>query len=229
MWMVDGTPQPGGRLTDFPPAPDETADFRQLRHQTKNALQRILSHVHRMPDLTRSPHGQRLAAEVERRIRLSAMISDALFGLVREPLPLQERLRLLCEAMVDLYADPEQTIRWSVTTSGVCPPRLHNTVVRVAHELLGNAIQHGMHMRLLGRIEVHLVAEPDKATTLTISDDGWGTDGRCGPGQGLTLARELAAEHDGILTLRRTDLTIAELHLPAASPDRPLAPIAGER
>jgi hypothetical protein len=56
-------------------------DLRQLRHHTKNTLQRILGLIAQAPGLCDTPAGEKIAQELEYRIALSANISNALFGL----------------------------------------------------------------------------------------------------------------------------------------------------
>ena len=202
--------------------PSDPVELRQLRHQTKNALQRIMGQVSQHVELRRTRQGRRLIEDVQRRILLSARISDALFGLTRAPGPLHARLHALGESMVELLADPDQVIHLDVTAAGECPAALEGVVLRVAHELLGNAVKHGMHARIVGRIQVRLHAG-DAGTRLQVVDDGWGW-GRCPApeaGEGLAVAEALAGRHGGRVTLRRDgDTTVCELLLPdpAAGP-----------
>ncbi len=190
-------------------------DFRQLRHQTKNALTRILAQI--ADCVPASGPNQRMATELERRILLTAEISDALFGLTRAPGPLGERMENLCRGIVGLASDPDQyiTLNCSVQTQHV-PPALEEVILRVAHELVSNAVKHGMHMRLIGRINVEVSA--DKAgVRLEVTDNGWGCGREPAPGEGMTLASMLAAEHGGSLGLhRRGEMTVATLWLKLA-------------
>ncbi len=222
--MPDALPS---RLTRLPmpvplTPPEPTADavaMRQLRHQTKNALQRIIAWIS-TTELRATPEGCVLAEEIERRIRLSARISDALFGLTAVPEPMERRLAALSEAVVSLLTETEQTIRTEVSVAGSCPAAYETTVVQVAHEMLGNAIKHGMHMRLMGQITVRLHAQADGAVTLEVCDDGWGP---CGAeeGQGLPIMQALADRHRGTVSLsRKNGWTVARLSLPASRPER---------
>jgi two-component sensor histidine kinase len=198
------------------PAPstvDPQIDFRQLRHQTKNALARILARVH--VDLAAHPSARRVAGEVERHILLTAQISDALFGLTRAPGRFEERLFALCDAVVELASEPEQCLKFACTVSGEPDWRLHDTILRVAHELVANAVRHGMHMRLTGRISVSVVADAAGAR-LEVIDDGWGCGKAPHAGEGLRLANLLAQERGGAVTLARAaDRTVAVLCLPS--------------
>jgi two-component sensor histidine kinase len=193
--------------------PSSETDFRQLRHHTKNALQRILVQIQKDEALQATHQGRRLVEDLEQRVLLSAAISDALFGLTHEPAPMPERLRMLCRSTIDLLADPDQTIRLDVSVEGLCPEALKSTVLRIAHEFVANAVKHGMHMRLMGRIVVRLSTEAGR-TVLLVSDDGWGLPPRMEAGQGLSLADDLAREHGGTASLRRGRTTVARLELP---------------
>jgi two-component sensor histidine kinase len=188
-------------------------DLRQLRHHTKNTLQRILGLIAEAPGLCDTPAGEKIARELEYRIGLSAAISDALFGLTDAPASMAERLRRLAGAMVDMMRDTDQVIRAGVSVRGCCPGFLRETVMRAAHELMGNAVKHGMKGRPSGRIAIRLVSDED-ATTLTVVDNGWGFTGKPRSGEGLMLARSFAARHGGSLSLDSEDGTVATLELP---------------
>jgi hypothetical protein len=41
--------------------------------------------------------------------------------------------------------------------------------------MVGNAVLHGMYMRLLGTIVVSLCISTDSAVSLQVRDDGWGS------------------------------------------------------
>lgn len=194
--------------------------MRQLRHHSRNALQRILADVARLAGIQRSRNGQRLLREAERRILLSAALSDALFGLTRDPGPLEGRLRSLCAATVGLMADPDQIVDCEVEVEAEIPPGQEEAVFGAAHELVGNAVKHGLHGRMLGRVTLRLRAAPG-ATRLEVEDDGWGLAGPagCGPrgGEGLALVRGLLERHAGTLGLCRREggtLAVVELPLP---------------
>ncbi len=195
---------------------DAHLDLRQLRHHTKNALQRIASLVAAVPGLTATVAGRRLAEEVERRVCLAAQASDALFGLTRPPGTLEGRLRSLGEALAELLADPDQVIRVEVACTEACPVALHDVVLRATQELVGNAVKHGFYARLVGRIRVDLATGPG-GIRLVIADDGWGLAYRPGDGQGLSLVRALIAPFQGTLTLRSGDGVTAEIVLPSAA------------
>lgn len=188
-------------------------DLRQLRHHTKNTLQRILGLIATAPGLCETPAGEKIAQELEHRIALSANISNALFGLTSVPGSMAERLRQLSGSVVDMMRDADQVIRVGVLVRGVCPPALREAVLRSAHELLGNAVKHGMKGRPAGRIAVRLVSDCDM-TVLSVVDNGWGFNGSPRSGEGLSLARSFAARHGGSLAMAGVDGTVATLEFP---------------
>ncbi len=195
---------------------DEDIDLRQLRHHTKNALQRIMGLIAHAPGLCDTPEGLAIAQQLERRIHLSAAISDALFGLTRAPEAMTDRLRSLCGHLTELMREADQVIQVGVSVRGECPAELRETVLRVAHELVGNAVKHGMRRRRRGRIAIRLHTERNRHTRLIVTDDGNGFHGRPKPGEGLSLAQLLADQHGGTLTLSADGRTIAVLELPHA-------------
>jgi two-component sensor histidine kinase len=188
-------------------------DLRQLRHHTKNTLQRILGLIATAPGLCDTPAGEKIARDLEYRISLSAEISNALFGLTSAPGGIAGRLRQLGGAVVEMMKDADQVIRVGVSVRGTCPAGLNDAVLRTAHELLGNAVKHGMRGRSSGRIAIRLVTEGD-CTMLSVADNGWGFSGKPRSGEGLALARSFADRHGGTLELAGIDGTVATLELP---------------
>lgn len=216
-----------------PTVPPGAGDLgpRRLRRHTKDALRRIGALVATPPGPETSAAGQRLTEEAERRIHLAARLCDALFGPTRAPGPLERRLRALAEGLAELLADPDQVIRVEVTCAGACPAALHGVVLRAAQELVGNAVEHAFHARLVGCVRVDLACGP-RGIKLTVADDGWGLARESGAGQGLGLVRALVAPFGGTLAVR--DMrdgwgTTAEVVLPPAVPDGRVVALAGRR
>ncbi|BFL65365.1 Hypothetical protein HVIM_02083 [Roseomonas mucosa] len=190
--------------------------LRQFRHHSKNALQRILAQLWHSEDLQATPEGRRLVRDLENRISLSAGISDDLFGFTREPQPLDERLRSLCEKVVGLMADPDQRIALALRIDGACPDHLESVVLCVAHEMVGNAVKHGLHVRLCGQIAVDF-ARLGKGWQLRVTDDGWGPSPGAADGDGMHLMRSLSEPYGGRIVMSRQDnVTSVTLDLPGA-------------
>ncbi len=208
---------PARPLAEITQPDDDALSMRLLRHHTKNALQRIIAQVANT-DLRTTPEGNTLADEIEHRIRLSARISDALFGLTEAPAPLDARLNALCQAVVELMADPVQTIQTNVQITGRCPPPLTATVLQITHEMVTNAVKHGLHMRLAGEIRVTL--EIDRPASglgglvLAVRDNGWGPD-KPGFNEGLATLELMAERHGGTVELvRELGWTVSRLRIP---------------
>ena len=187
--------------------------FRVLRHRTKNALQRIMAQCEGA-ELRRTTAGAALADDIQRRILLSARISDALFELTAEPAPPEHWLGALVGATVDLLCDDVQTIQAETETHGRCPEPLVPIGLQVAHEMVGNAVLHGMHMRLLGKVFVSLRVSGDSAVDLRVHDDGWGP-GTAKTGEGRSIVARLAEQHGGSASLgRMAGWTLARMYIP---------------
>lgn len=195
--------------------PASDCDVRQLRHHTRNVLQQILLLIEGARDLEVTVRGHQLLADLQRRIVLSAQISDALFGFTDSLPSMSERLRVLSESTIRMLADGIQEIRLDVAVAGDCPEPLQQLVLRVAHEFVGNAVTHGMRARVLGTISVRLVTGLDGGTALVVTDDGWGFHHSPDSGEGLTIAGDLAAIAGGTISLLRTRVTVAKLELPS--------------
>ena len=115
-------------------------------------------------------------------------------------------------AMVSV-GDAAHGVDLHVAVRGECPAGLESTILRVAHELLNNAVLHGMHARLVGCISVDLVSS-ERRTALSVIDDGWGCGACPTPGRGLQLVQQLAAARGGDVQLRRRGgMTVALLSL----------------
>ena len=187
-------------------------DLRQLRHHTKNTLQRIMALITETAGQCDTPAGEKFVRELEYRIGLSATISNALFGLTEAPGTMADRLRQLAGGIVEMMRGAEQVIRIGVSVRGTCPAALREAVIRGAHELIGNAVKHGMRNRPAGRISVRLVTESE-TTVLTVVDDGWGFSGTPCWGEGLSLAEGFAERHGGSLRLESAAGTVATMKL----------------
>lgn len=209
-----GEAAPGQEGSPWTPDP---VPRQQCRHLARHALRRLMAQVALHPGLLTGPQGQALAEELEACVQLTLAIPGAVFRLTGEAGSLERRLVALCCGTVAWVGDGDQEIAVDVSVTGRCPGALEDIVVHVAHELVGNAVRHGMHARLIGRIRVRVRTE-GRRTTLAVTDDGWGCGAVPAFGEGLTLASMRAAAAGGSLCLRSGGgTTIAELTLPHGS------------
>ena len=116
--------------------------------------------------------------------------------------PVERRLEGLTEATVALLSEDVQTIRTEVKVAGICPAPLVPMVLQVAHEMVDNAVRHGMRLRLIGQISVSLCSFPGNRVNLTVRDDGWGP-GSVKPGEGHSIMASLAGQFGGSVSLTR--------------------------
>jgi len=77
----------------------------------------------------------------------------------------------------------------------------------VANELIANAVEHAFNDRTNGRVRVAVAREPNQPhrARMTVSDDGAGLRAGSAQGEGLRLARRLAAHHGAELTCESGD------------------------
>lgn len=206
----------------WPPRPapaEEQLSLRQLRHQTANTWQRILCDLWTLADDATAPEARALAEALERRIQSTMAISDALFGLTQNPGRMRDRLERLGRHVLRALAAPGQEITLEVVAEGEeSSPALHLAALRVAQEMLANAIRHGLHARLRGHLRVELCGISG-GLRLRVRDDGWGPpepERIAGQrGEGMALMHDLAALHQGRVWLTREEgWTVAGLDLP---------------
>jgi signal transduction histidine kinase len=114
-----------------------------------------------------------LSQDLQQRIVTAADLSNALFGFVEPASSLRSRLFNVSDGLVQLLGEDAATIRIVVSVDGPGFGRYDDTLVKIAHELVGNAVKHGMQQRLRGDIRIEVVAEPGQIA-LIVTDDGWG-------------------------------------------------------
>lgn len=204
---------PGENEVEPAPVGGDDLDVRQLRHHTKNTLQRMLALIAEMPGLQETPEGRRIARELENRICMSASIANAMFGLTEAPRPMGTRLRSLAGGLVQMMKGADQVVRCGASVRGQCPAHLRETVLRCTQELVGNAMKHGMKGRPSGRITIRLVSEADR-TTLTVIDNGWGFARDAKPGEGLSLVEQFAGLHGGSVSIASDSGTAVRVEWP---------------
>lgn len=193
--------------------------MREIRLQSEVALQRLLALMEAAAagestmSLSRALHDKLLLA-----VRLIGDLLDPAKG----QLTPRDRLNAVCQNMLLVHGDPDAEIDLRVVADSGCPAALEEVVLAVAEMFVSNAICHGLHARLLGRIDVRLVATAS-GTALSVSDDGWGMGGTdveiATSGGGLAHARVLAEQHGGTIRVHRSGgRTMAELVLPNRRP-----------
>ncbi len=128
----------------------------------------------------------------------------------------QSRLQAACAAVLAGTADLEQQINLRCTVTGAVRAAAQDLLVRVAVEMVENAVEIGMHMRLLGSIAV-TVSERRGGIGLEVADDGWARGLAACPNDWRCPSCIEAVRRGGAFSLeRREDRTIARLTLGTA-------------
>jgi two-component sensor histidine kinase len=201
----------------------------QLRHHTRNSCKRILFEIHDDASWQHASRDRHLQEQLANRIRQSIQLLDAVFGTTSEPAPFSERFHTLCRGLLSLFADPAQHLRLDISLKGTCPPVLEMAALCATHEFVGNAVRHGMYLRLIGRVAVSLTCRSE-AVELVVTDDGWGPAAAPKSEQGFS--RDLAEQFRGTLSVgRRDEHTVAMITLRTTRClfHEPAAPSAGDR
>lgn len=187
---------------------------REMRHHVGNTVQNIIAQLE-TTKLRKTAAGAVLVEDLESRLILSVRILDVLFGWSVASSSIQRDLEWLAGATVSLLSDEEQRIRTEVKVVGDCPESLILMVLHVAHEMVTNAVKHGMRMRLVGDIVVLLRTFADGRLALTVCDDGWGP-GSVEVGEGHSIMTGWARQYGGSVSLIRNDTwTVATLLVPS--------------
>jgi len=95
-----------------------------------------------------------------------------------------------CERILTSARSQKLIMQLELRLEGICPSTHAITVLRVADELLSNAIEHGYYGRERGHVFVHVSSRIGVEVQVSVSDDGWGFDS--GPiidGNGFQLLR----------------------------------------
>jgi len=197
------------------PVEPEALNMRQLRHHVGNTWQRLLCEVAIATEAAESEETRRIARQIDRRIRAAVSVADLLFGFTEAPGPFADRLERLCRHSLSAQANAVQQISLDIQVKRECPLEIAMPVLRVAQEMVANAVKHGMHDRIRGRIRVEFTERASLGLLLRVSDDGWGLGRSPMQGEGTMLMRALANEIGGTVGLKRDlGLTVASLVIP---------------
>ena len=83
-----------------------------------------------------------------------------------------------------MLGNKDQVIGVGASVRDDCRPGLHKAVLRIAHELVGDAIEHGTHAFLMGSIDVRLETANGYAQ-FTVTHDNWAAPRTCAQARAL--------------------------------------------
>jgi len=175
--------------------------FRQLRHNTRNALQRIICLISEAPELAALPQGAALAQTLIGRICLSSALADSLYAVTQPHENIAKRLQASGRSLVRLFGASDQSIDVETSVSLNCQGHFADVVTQITHELVGNALKHGLRGRKVGAIMISLGNDRVGNVILTVADNGIGFPRQARRGEGLRLAQDLAAGCAGVIIL----------------------------
>jgi hypothetical protein len=102
----------------------------------------------------------------------------------------EELLLEHCERILASGRSRKLVLQLELRFEGICPSTHEIATLRVADELLSNAMEHGHYARQHGHVFVHVISRLGVGVRVSVSDDGWGFDS--GPiidGNGFHLLR----------------------------------------
>jgi hypothetical protein len=104
----------------------------------------------------------------------------------------EELLLEHCQGMLTRGRSQTPIMQLELRFEGICPTTHEKTVLRVADELLSNAVEHGYYARQRGHLVVHVISRADVCVQVSVSDDGWGFgSGPIIDGNGFRLLRQI--------------------------------------
>jgi signal transduction histidine kinase len=130
--------------------------------------------------------------------------------------PLAVRLGGLAESILALHTDTAQTIRHGVVV--VAPRTLsrwrEDAILFVAHELIDNAVRHGMYLRLVGRITTRVTGDDRGSVAFSVTNDGWCMDPAPHFGEGLKSVQALVQAEEGMMQVKSCPQAMVGIWLP---------------
>jgi two-component sensor histidine kinase len=200
--------------------------LRELHHRVKNNLQVLLGILLLGEQQAKAPEALAAIHDARLRVEAMALLQRLFYGKDRlERIEAATFLAEVARGVERAFRRPEVELR-VLPTSATLPLDLASSLGLVLNELLTNAFKHAFPDGGTGAVTVGLALEPDPAGgerfTLTVEDDGRGTDAAPDAGTGLMLVRGLAQQHGGAFTIeaaapgRSTRCTVTLRHRPRA-------------
>ncbi len=200
--------------------------YREVHHRVRNNLQVINSLLTLRSRGVPDPETRAVLAETADRIRAIGFVHDMLHGQADQvAIEMDGYLQSIVTSLTQSHGLGER-IRISVLPGGAALPIQDATVAgMIGTEGLLNALKHAFPDGRPGTIEV-LCKQEDGQYSLTVCDNGVGAS-RSGRESGLAIARALATQVSGKISLESGRGTRFELLFPAPNVQTPVAPDGG--
>lgn len=189
--------------------------LQELHHRVKNNLQLVASLLSLQAPAAAQASARQTLASCRGRVRTMALVHESLYradGLAG--VPLRGFLSTLANQVLASHGDATRhAIDVDVRADVNLPMDTGVPCGLIVHELLTNALTHGLPAPRRGRVEVRVQASPPNAVTIDVVDEGVGMSGKP-EGLGLRIASTLANQIGARLT-RSTELgTRIRLEIP---------------
>ena len=193
--------------------------MQELHHRVKGNLQTVSSLLSLQRRTVADREADDALRDAQGRIAAIALVHEMLYG-AEQPttLLMSEYLRGLADLTLQTRSREADGITMDVRADPVrLPVEQAIPCALIAHELLGNALDHAFPGSRTGRLRMSLnrtVEEPD-VLVLRIEDDGIGYLSSAGlPGTGLELVEALVGQLGGTMTIENGRGTSVEVRFP---------------
>ena len=170
--------------------------FLELRHRIANNLQAVASLLVLHRGELKDPDARKVMEEAIKRVRLIGSVHRDIYQPTSESIDAADFLTRFCKNFSESLATSPVECR--VTATAAWAPEAMVPIALLLHELLSNAVEHGIFGRPDGRIVVSLDAESSGTRILAVEDNGAGMSPDFDPATsdrlGLRLVRLFAQQ-----------------------------------
>jgi two-component sensor histidine kinase len=190
--------------------------FRELQHRVSNNLAVVASLIKMQRRNVRDEKARAVLNTAAGLLNLIARIQRELHDPGSQSVDISRVIQDLAEDVVEAAAVAGRVSTAVEADRVVVDSERAIPIALVATELIANAVEHAFAGETRGVIDIRLADIGDGRARLRISDDGAGLpedfDLASAPSLGLTIARQLAEQIGGTLTIERADRgTLSEL------------------
>lgn len=169
----------------------KSAIIQEVHHRVKNNLQTIAAVLRIQARRSESEEAKLQLTEAVNRILSMSVIHEFLSQDEHRPINVREVCQRIANQVEQVAVDPEQQISIKVTGPNTRLPAGQATpTAMVINELLLNAVEHGLHGRSEGHIEIRL-RDLGNSVEIAILDDGNGLPDNFAPNESSSLGLQI--------------------------------------
>lgn len=196
----------------------KSAIIQEVHHRVKNNLQTIAAVLRIQARRSQSEEAKQQLTEAVNRILSMSVIHEFLSQDEHRPINVREVCQRIASQVEQVAVDPDQHVSIAVVGTNVRLPAGQATpTAMVVNELLLNAVEHGLHGRKRGHIEIRLQDLGD-SVEIAILDDGNGLPADFVPSTNGSLGLQI------VQTLVSDDLKGQLRMMPVAAPEQTAVP-----